>query len=557
MNIATATYCPEDDKLRLYIGRVSREEYLELRKQGWTSTPKQDCDFVAVWTPSREDTALKYSDGIIEDEDQSPADRAADRAERFQGYLDKRTNEALQLADKYDNQPMLHGHQSAALAERSAARHDAIATRAVNRWDKAEYWHARTAGVISNALHKASPGVRMGRIKVLEAEIRKAEASKKEYATTYSLWEKVATIDDPKQAYELAYALSGASGMTYYHPKATGSAYARSNKVSMYRLLTDSEDPLTGREAAALWLLNHEKPSGEDGRYLRHLKLRLEYENQMLEAQGGRLATVDIEPGGFIGDKQVMSVNKSPATGRVTSVYVKIPKTTEYAFRVSSPAGLDYSLLFIKTERLKPDAYRPPTEEERVQFSKLKLESKKIKAKISTKIPLINPTNEDAERLQKIWNERYTTRTPREVKYVSQKTYSLNSKGTYAHYETVEVVQGGAPKSNGYNVVNFPTVMKVRSYIGSVVVITDKPQKPVPIEVFEDPIPSTIEKVKERWGVLMSALHRRFSSEMTEEEREVFKLACMCKIAYSMSATQFALTEDGIKIGKELRGGEQ
>ena len=35
-----ATYSPEDDKLRLYVGRVPRDEYLALRAEGWTSTPK-------------------------------------------------------------------------------------------------------------------------------------------------------------------------------------------------------------------------------------------------------------------------------------------------------------------------------------------------------------------------------------------------------------------------------------------------------------------------------------------------------------------------------------
>ena len=94
-----STYCPEDDKLRLYVGRVPREEYLELRKEGWTSTPKQSCDFVGVWTPDREDTALSYA-GFIGDEDQGPAERAADRAERFAGYRDNRRADAGYYADK-------------------------------------------------------------------------------------------------------------------------------------------------------------------------------------------------------------------------------------------------------------------------------------------------------------------------------------------------------------------------------------------------------------------------------------------------------------------------
>ena len=29
-----ATYCPEDNKLRLYVGRVPRDEYLKVRADG-------------------------------------------------------------------------------------------------------------------------------------------------------------------------------------------------------------------------------------------------------------------------------------------------------------------------------------------------------------------------------------------------------------------------------------------------------------------------------------------------------------------------------------------
>ncbi len=36
-----ATYSPEDNKLRLYVGRVPREEFLKLRAEGWTTLHKQ------------------------------------------------------------------------------------------------------------------------------------------------------------------------------------------------------------------------------------------------------------------------------------------------------------------------------------------------------------------------------------------------------------------------------------------------------------------------------------------------------------------------------------
>ena len=113
-----ATYTPEDNKLRLYIGRVPRDEYLALRKAGWTSTPKQDCDFVSTWRVTREKTAIEYADnGIIEDEDYSTEDRAADRAERFAGYREKRRSDAGEYANEYDNGPNVHGYQNKGKAD--------------------------------------------------------------------------------------------------------------------------------------------------------------------------------------------------------------------------------------------------------------------------------------------------------------------------------------------------------------------------------------------------------------------------------------------------------
>lgn len=180
-----ATYCPEDNKLRLYVGRVPKEEYLSLRDQGWKATAKQDCDFVATWGPDREDTALAYA-GTVGDEDQSPEDRAADRAERFAGYRDKRTSEALGHADSYDAGPSAHGFQSKAKAVRSADRHDRQATRALSQWDKATYWTSRTAGVISNALYLSTPSVRMGRIKKLETIERRTDGRSDDYGQRWN-----------------------------------------------------------------------------------------------------------------------------------------------------------------------------------------------------------------------------------------------------------------------------------------------------------------------------------------------------------------------------------
>jgi hypothetical protein len=156
----SATYSPEDNKIRLYVGRVPRDEYLKLRAEGWQALHKQretgGGDFAAVWTPERRNTALAYA-GFIGDEDKGPAERAAERAERFSGYRDKRTDEATGRADQFEAGPSAHGFQNAAKAERAAARHDRQAGRAVDAWEKAEYWTSRTAGVIGHALHVSAP----------------------------------------------------------------------------------------------------------------------------------------------------------------------------------------------------------------------------------------------------------------------------------------------------------------------------------------------------------------------------------------------------------------
>jgi hypothetical protein len=434
-----ATYCPEDNKLRLYVGRVPRDEYLKLRAEGWTALHKQretgGGDFAAVWTPERRDTALAYA-GFIGDEDQGPAERAADRAERFSGYRDKRTAGATGHADRFDAGPSAHGFQSAQRAERAAARHDRIADRACDQWSKAEYWQSRTAGVIRHALHKAAPGVRMGRIITLETELRGLRAR----------WDR-------------------------------------------------SGDEMSQR--AKDWIA--------------HTEMRLAYENQMIEAEGGRLAAVEMVPGGFLYGKQIYKVNKSPVTGRVTSVAVKVARVEGWTYRVENQPGTDYALAQFDTERLPPDAYRAPTEEELAAYEATRKEEKKAaKAKAAPTIPLINPTDEDAERLQALWNQRVIDKgnaRMAENKYsyrpeldgeqskvlrITQAAYSANSGGTYSRAETAEVMAGGfAPRGYARRTHSGKAVCKLRVASGEnykaerVIILTDKPQKPLPASVWQ------------------------------------------------------------------------
>lgn len=420
----TATYCPEDNKLRLYVGRVPREEYLALRAEGWTALPKQreqgGGDFAAVWTPQRRDTALRYAGGVIDDEDKGPAERAADRAERFALYREKRIDDATGHADRFDAGPSVHGFQSQARAEKSAARHDRQGDKAGDAWNKAEYWQQRTAGVIGHALHLCDASTRMGRIKELEADLRRMEANPELYPN-----------------------------------------------------------------------------------WLPHTRLRLAYENQMIKAAGGRAAVVEMQVGGWVGGKQIRKVVKSPVTRLVVSVEVMGLYTDWRTNRIVNAPVL------MNIERSTADAYTPPTAEDVAAMAKIKADEKAARPKVE-KPALINPTDADAERLQALWNTEMLAGLrdynrdnfkPSTVLRITQAHYSAHSKGSYANAGTKDICHAGAIyrrfsqltrdqradalSKQGPILCSVRRANRLEFYAPDrVIVLTDKPQKPLPASVW-------------------------------------------------------------------------
>lgn len=554
----SATYSPEDNKLRLYCGRVSREEYLRLKNEGWRTLHKQreagGGDFVATWSPQRRLTALEYGGGEILDEDMSPAERAADRAERFAGYRDKRTQEATGHADRYDAQPIAHGYQSQARAERAAARHDRIADKAVDAWEKAEYWQRRTAGVISHALYVSSPSVRMGRIKTLEAELRKVRADLEKYARLYQSFERIAVIASPEEQTKAAILLCGSHHIwaEYLHPRAAmhPREYRRTNPTSLYSLLTDDDDAITGKEACELFFSDHAQPKSENI-VTRHYELRLAYENQMLEAQGGRAASLEILPGGKIGGKLIVKVCKSPVTGRVVSVFIKGQKVEGYAYRTRKVPGADYSLHQIETERLPQNAYTPPTPESLEELKALE-SARKAKRAEKEPCPLVNPTEADAEKLQAIWNAVQSEREPATVWKMTQKEYSERSAGRVNICETLTICETGFRHRSRYGeLLTRFDVFKVRMGRGGsnsafrVVVLTDKPQKALPWDALEKakakcPTPETVRQQ-------LPAIQAELDKDWINRNREVFRDAIYIGWFYWDSCSQNDWTAAGFK----------
>ena len=192
----TATYSPEDNKLRLYPSeRLPRELYDRVKSHGFSWAPKQELFVAPMWTPERADLLLELC-GEIGDEDTSLVERAEDRAERFEDYSEKRLGDAERAKESVaaiaDNiplgQPILVGHHSEKRARKDAEKIENGMRRAVKMWETSKYWQDRAKGAVRAAKYKERPDVRARRIKKIEADKRKQERNKAESERALKFW---------------------------------------------------------------------------------------------------------------------------------------------------------------------------------------------------------------------------------------------------------------------------------------------------------------------------------------------------------------------------------
>ncbi|WP_257820173.1 DUF3560 domain-containing protein [Burkholderia glumae] len=186
MQTLTATYSPEDNKLRLYAAtRLDSQTYQRIHAAGFRHAPKQSLFVAPMWTPPREDLLIELC-GQIDDEDASLSERAKARAERYAAASDRAEAQAQARRAAVDaiaehiplGQPILVGHHSEGRHRRDLARMDASIRQALTLWDKSEYWQRRARAAIANAQYKERPDVRHRRIKRLEADLRARQRSK-------------------------------------------------------------------------------------------------------------------------------------------------------------------------------------------------------------------------------------------------------------------------------------------------------------------------------------------------------------------------------------------
>lgn len=300
----TATYSPDDNKLRLYAStRLDAEIYAKVKAAGFKWAPKQELFVAPMWTPSRENLLIELA-GEIGDEDTSLVERAEARADRFEDYSDNRMADAesarkavAAIADNIPfGQPILVGHHSEKHARRDAKKIENGMRRAVNMWKQSEYWKDRAAGSVRAAKYKELPAVRARRIKGIESDLRKTEKALKSSKAYLAGWAKLEAgtskmngsgeIATPMQ---IAKYLANTSHQSF---KFTLAEYPRELPASQYEGDMGIWSALDGgvitpQQARDLVVPAYERSIASCARWIEHYNNRLDYERAMLGEIGG------------------------------------------------------------------------------------------------------------------------------------------------------------------------------------------------------------------------------------------------------------------------------
>ncbi|MGI9376028.1 MAG: DUF3560 domain-containing protein [Tsuneonella suprasediminis] len=477
MTSFTATYSPEDNKIRLYASsRLDAETYARVKEAGFKWAPKQKLFVAPKWTPQREDLAVELA-GEIEAEEMTLAERAALKAERLDGLAHKRHAQANAFARRADElsqafymgQPILVGHHSEHRARRTQERMQSASTAAVNAEKAATYWLDRASGVEHFASMKNNPRTRANRIKTLLAELRGLQRGINRAHAALAIWEEITTDE------QIRHALGNMDSRTIW-----------ANYDLYYKVDRGEVTPTDARhlciEGATLAVNGPNRR-----RWIEHILHRLAFERSMLgdvPRYNGALTPVII---------QAFAREHGAESPKCTMIDPR-------RGRLESPVPLPAHIASEALLELSEDGWR-----DLMQACGYAVPEKKARRASgrSNTVPLINLSREQSEQLQTIWNLRMVAACkgkqavakPAEVYPTTQATYSANSKGDYDVFNTIEIAADGRRVRMGWQgrerVRSGDPIVRIRvSAIGrqfyqpdSVVVITDKPSKPLPIDL--------------------------------------------------------------------------
>ena len=280
MTNITATYSPEDNKIRLFcITRLDSETYNRVIKAGFKWAPKQELFVTPMWTPTREDLCIELA-GEIGDEDTTLVERAEAKAERLENLSERRTQDADRaqkavhaIADGIPfGQPILVGHHSERHARKDAEKIENNMRKAVECWKAAQYWQDRAKGAIRLAKYKERPDVRARRIKGLEADKRKQEHSQADAQKFLKAYEdpqaRTAKLRDGRDLLP-ALLQTWEGGLSY------------ENQTRL------KNEELPFEEALSMATSAKRATVANTQRWIDHLSNRIAYERAMLDEQGG------------------------------------------------------------------------------------------------------------------------------------------------------------------------------------------------------------------------------------------------------------------------------
>lgn len=208
MNIDfTATYSPEDNKLRLYASeRLDEELFAQVKELGFRWAPRQELFVKPRWTPQAEDFLISLA-GEITAEQSTMVERAEakiERIETIQDNAEKRANgysdAARAISERFaGGQPILMGHHSQRKAERDAEKMNRAQDNAHKEQDKIKYYDWKKAGVACHANQKANQRTRYNRIKTLLADLRDMQRAITKAEKALEIWQKIDAMPDGEE----------------------------------------------------------------------------------------------------------------------------------------------------------------------------------------------------------------------------------------------------------------------------------------------------------------------------------------------------------------------
>lgn len=472
----TATYSPEDNKLRLYPSRrLDAETFERIKALGFRWAPRQELFVAPMWTPEREDICTELA-GEIEPEEMTLAERAAMKAERLEGLADKRNREANSYARRADElaerfymgQPILIGHHSERQARNDQKRMHSAMDRANQLHKTANYWLGRIEGVERFANMKNRDRTRANRIKTLLAELRELQRGINRAHRALENWAK---LDTPEA---IVHALGHSDSRELF------ASYGEYHEAS--------EDPSKADAIKAKCIARAEVAAfgPTRARWIEHTLNRLGFERSMLG---------DVPR--FEGELRAPILQTFARTHGAEKPTAK--QVGPDLWRIETPQPLPLHICDGHALELHADAWRDMMQ----GLGYVVPQTVRKAANRASAAPLINPTLEQAEALQAAWNRRakdhpgrnWTEKSAGAVRKLPQAVYSAHSKGEYARFQTIELDAYGMQVfwkwerhervKSGEAVARIRIVTNPAELYGvrSVIHLVDAPTKALPVDL--------------------------------------------------------------------------